>query len=173
MTPQERLDYLLLAEFVPTNTLITIGTIRGTAGLSPQEYGLVRSTLDNVIATLRASNNPIEKVQGLDLQDALSAMLAGGISLSGIDRQSVIDQLAFVGKWSNEVRDKVKILGGTTRFNWEIEGYETEPTLEQIKAELTKQSIRERLNATFNQIGTSEQALAIIELRAIADELEQ
>lgn len=61
---------------------------------------------------------------------------------------------------------------------WQSAGLD-EPTLQEIEsafavvqAELAKEAIRTRLDAAFNQIGTSEQAEAIAELRAIADELE-
>jgi hypothetical protein len=37
---------------------------------------------------------------------------------------------------------------------------------------MQRQSIRSRIDAAWNQIGTSEQAEAIAEFRAIADELE-
>jgi hypothetical protein len=171
MTAQERLDYLLESVWIPTNALITIGTIRDSAGLSPQEYGLVRTTLDTVIATLKASQDPAEKLKGLDLQDALSAMLAGGISLSGLDRQAVLDQLAVFGQWPDAVRDAVKSLGGVNRPRWQSEGYESEPTLEQITIEIAKQDWRERFDSILNQIGTDEQADGVAALRVVADEM--
>ena len=61
---------------------------------------------------------------------------------------------------------------------WQSAGL-IEPTLQDVEsafavvqAELAKEAIRTRLDAAFNQIGTSEQAEAIAELRLIADELE-
>jgi len=141
MTAQERYDYLMETEWVPTNTFVTIGLIRDGIGLSPQAYGLVRSTLDKVIGTLKASENPLEQVQGLDLQDALSAMLDRGILLSSADRQAAIDALAVVGSWPDQIRDAVKALGGTRQPRWQIEGYETEPMLAQITTEVTKQQL--------------------------------
>jgi hypothetical protein len=164
MTAQERLDYLLETEWVPTNALITIGTIRDSAGLSPQEYGLVRTTLDIVIATLKASSDPVERVQGLDLQDALSAMLAGGISLSGLDRQSTIDALAVYGQWSNSVRDAIKELGGVNRPRWQSEGYDFEPTLEQIEAEIAQAALRGFADSLIQRV------TAAINLATVADD---
>lgn len=61
---------------------------------------------------------------------------------------------------------------------WQSAGL-SEPTLQDVaaafsavQAELAKEAIRARLDAAYNQIGTNEQAEAIAELRAIADELE-
>ena len=61
---------------------------------------------------------------------------------------------------------------------WQSAGLD-EPTLQDVQSafavvqsELAKEAIRTRLDAAYNQIGTSEQAEAIAELRAIADELE-
>lgn len=61
---------------------------------------------------------------------------------------------------------------------WQSAGL-NEPTLENVEAsfavvqsELAKEAIRTRLDGVYNQIGTGEQAEAIAELRAIADELE-
>lgn len=61
---------------------------------------------------------------------------------------------------------------------WQSAGLD-KPTLEDVKAafdvvqsEIAKEAIKTRLDALYNQIGTSEQAEAIAELRAIADELE-
>lgn len=61
---------------------------------------------------------------------------------------------------------------------WQSAGL-TEPTLAdvesafaEVEAEKTKEALRLRLDAAWNQIGTSEQPQAIAELRAIASELE-
>ena len=60
---------------------------------------------------------------------------------------------------------------------WQSAGLD-EPTLQDVEsafaavhAELTKEAIKTRLDALYNQIGTSEQSEAISELRAIANEL--
>ena len=49
---------------------------------------------------------------------------------------------------------------------------EVEAAFNEVQAELSKEAIRTRLDAAYNQIGTVEQAQAIAELRLIADELE-
>lgn len=49
---------------------------------------------------------------------------------------------------------------------------EVEEAFAAVQAELAKEAIRTRLDVAYNQIGTSEEAEAIAELRAIADELE-
>ena len=61
---------------------------------------------------------------------------------------------------------------------WQSAGL-TEPTLAdvesafaEVEAEKAKEALRLRLDAAWNQLGTSEQPQAIAELRAIASELE-
>ena len=136
MTAQERLAELLEVVETPTNALVTIGSIRDSIGLTVEQYGLVRGTLETAIATLKADADPAKRIQGIDLQDALSAMLAGGISLSGADRQSTIDLLAVFGQWPDAVRDALKGLGVRRQARWQIDGYESEPTLESVQAEI-------------------------------------
>jgi hypothetical protein len=60
------------------------------------------------------------------------------MSLSGADRQGLVDQLAIAGEWPNAVRDAVKALGGVSRPRWQIEGYATAPTLESVQAEISR-----------------------------------
>lgn len=136
MTAKERLDYLLETVFAPTNTEVTIGHIRDNIGLTQAEYGLVRSTLDSAIAALKVSSDPAQRFQGIELQDALSAMLGDGISLSNPDRQATIDLLAKFGKWPDEIRDKVKAVGGTMMPRWQTLAIVEEPTLESVQAEM-------------------------------------
>jgi hypothetical protein len=100
------------------------------------------------------------------------AMSTVGLSLSSPERQGVIDSLAIAGEWPDAVRDAVKDLGGVWRPRWQSEGYEGEPTLEQITIELAKQDWRTRFDSILNQIGTVEQADGAAALRAMADEME-
>jgi hypothetical protein len=60
------------------------------------------------------------------------------MSLSGADRQSLIDQLATAGQWPDAVRDAVKAMGGVSRPRWQIEGYDSEPTLQSVQAEIER-----------------------------------
>jgi hypothetical protein len=143
MTPQERLDYLLESVWVPTNALVTIGMIRDEIGFTPEQYGLVRGTLETAIATLKADADPLKRMQGIDLQDALAAMLSRGISLSSENRQATIDLLAAFGQWPDAVRDAVKALGGVWQARWQTEGLQAEPTLQQITTELRKQELED------------------------------
>lgn len=158
MNAQERLDYLLTTEFVPTNRQVLFADITAVVGLEATAL---------VVGTMKAASaaNPL-------MDTIIIAMSTNGLSLSSPERRAVIDQLATAGSWPDVVRDAVKSLGGVDRPRWQSEGYDSEPTLEQIQAEITKQSMRLRIDAALNQIGTSEQSLAIAELRAIADELE-
>lgn len=149
MTAEERLTELLNTEFIPNNTNVTIGMIREV--LSSSDYATVRLTLDSAINLMKSDNNPINKAKGFDLDDALSAMLAGGVSLSQPDRQAMIDQLATIGKWPDSVRDAVKALGGTVKARWQIEGYPQAPTLESVTAELDKESLAQQWATLLNE----------------------
>jgi len=74
------------------------------------------------------------------LAASYQALSTVGMSLSGADRQGLIDQLAIAGSWPDAVRDAVKALGGIWKSRWQIEGYEAEPTLESVQAELDNEA---------------------------------
>ena len=148
MTPEERLEYLLAEVWQPTNAEVTIGMIRDEIGLTQAQYALVRGTLETAIETLKADADPIKRTQGLDLKDALAAMLSkGGISLSTQNRQETIDLLAAFGQWPDAVRDAVKAMGGVWRARWQVEGYQAAPTLSGLtKLQITGDT-RSKINA--------------------------
>jgi hypothetical protein len=123
MNAEERLAYLLESAWVPTNATITVSEIVGAVG-SLDAARLVVGTLQ-----AGASQDPI-------LAASYQALSTVGMSLSGADRQELIDQLAIAGQWPDAVRDAVKALGGTNRPRWQIEGYAAEPTLESVQVEL-------------------------------------
>jgi hypothetical protein len=158
MNAQERLDYLLETEWVPTNKQVLFADITGAVGLEATAL---------VVGTIKAAaaSNPL-------MDTILIAMSSVGLSLSTTERQGVIDSLAIAGEWPDAVRDAVKALGGVWRPRWQSEGYEGEPTLEQITIELAKQDWRERFDAILNQIGTVEQADGVAALRLMADDME-
>jgi hypothetical protein len=158
MNAQERLAYLLESVWVPTNKQVLFADITGAVGLEATAL---------VVGTIKAAaaSNPL-------MDTILIAMSSVGLSLSTADRQGVIDSLAIAGEWPDAVRDAVKALGGVWRPRWQSEGYESEPTLEQITIELAKQDWRTRFDSILNQIGTVEQADGVAVLRAMADEME-
>jgi len=136
MTAQERLDYLLEQVTTNTNRQIIVADIINAVGI--EAGALVLGTLQAASAT-----NPI-------LAAAYQALVTVGISLSDDLRQGMIDQLAVAGSWPNSVRDAVKALGRITQPRWQIEGYATEPTLEQITLELDKQRLRNDAASRYN-----------------------
>ena len=158
MNAQERLAYLLESVWVPTNKQVLFADITGAVGLEATAL---------VVGTIKAAaaSNPL-------MDTIIIAMSTNGLSLSTTERQGVIDSLAIAGEWPDAVRDAVKALGGVWRTRWQSEGYESEPSLEQITIELAKQDWRERFDAILNQIGTVEQADGVTALRAMADEME-
>jgi hypothetical protein len=130
MTPQERLDYLLADVWQPTNATITVADVVAAVGMDAGRL---------VVGTIRAAaeQDPI-------LAASYQALSTVGMSLSGADRQELIDQLAAAGQWPDAVRDAVKALGGVTRKQWQVEGMAAEPTLQSITLELTKQQLADQ-----------------------------
>jgi hypothetical protein len=128
MNAEQRLAYLLESVWVPTNATITVAAIVEAVG-SLDAGRLVVGTIQ-----ARAAQDPI-------LASSYQALSTVGMSLSGADRQGLIDQLAIAGQWPDAVRDAVKALGGVWRARWQIEGYASEPTLESVSLELQKQQL--------------------------------
>jgi hypothetical protein len=122
MTAQERLAYLLESEWVATNKSVLFADITEVIGLEATAL---------VVGTIKAASaaNPL-------METILIAMSTVGLSLSTAERQSVIDSLAVAGQWPDAVRDAVKALGGVDRPRWQSEGYESEPTIEIVQAEI-------------------------------------
>jgi hypothetical protein len=127
MNAQERLAYLLESVWVPTNRQVLFADITGAVGLEATAL---------VVGTMKAASaaNPL-------MDTIIIAMSTVGLSLSSPERQGVIDSLAIAGEWPDAVRDAVKALGGVDRPRWQVEGYESEPTIEQVQTELTKQQL--------------------------------
>jgi hypothetical protein len=129
MTPQERLDYLLESVFVPTNKQVLVADLVDAVGDNGSR--LVLGTLQAA-----AAQDPL-------LAAAYQALATVGISLSPLDRQAMVDQLATAGSWPDATRDAVKALGGVYRKRWQIEGYDSEPTLEVVQEIIAAEAIRE------------------------------
>jgi len=143
MTAQERLDYLLGNVSSPTNAAITLASIKGV--LPVEAYALVRLTLEG--ATVVPDDTPADeliqaKMIAAEMADALSALRTVGLSLSGDDRQAVVDMLAVAGSWPDAVRDAVKALGVRTQPRWQTEGYDEAPTLAVVQAEAEAEATR-------------------------------
>jgi hypothetical protein len=139
MNAEERLAYLLESVWVPTNATITVAEIVNAVG-SLDAARLVVGTLQ-----AGASQDPI-------LAASYQALSTVGMTLSGQDRQGLIDQLAIAGEWSDAVRDAVKALGGTWRARWQIEGYESKPTLDSVTKQLIIDAARTAVNSRTTRI---------------------
>ena len=124
MNAEERLAYLLESVWVPTNATITVAEIVAAVGMDAGRL---------VVGTIQAaaSQDPI-------LAASYQALSTVGMSLSGADRQGLIDQLAIAGQWPDVVRDAVKALGGVWRPRWQIKGYALQPTIESVQAEIDR-----------------------------------
>ena len=110
---------LLTDVWQPTNAAITVSEIVTAVGTDAARL---------VVGTLQSG-------AGLDplLSSSYQAISTVGMSLSGDDRQSMIDELAVSGQWPDAVRDGVKALGGVWVGRWSLEGFDAEPTLAQIE----------------------------------------
>lgn len=182
MTPQERLDYLLETVETPTNTLVTIGMIRNSIGLTAEQYGQVLATF--AMAKVPASNDFADVAKAAEMESSFIAMSGTGLSLSSATRQATIDQLAIAGQWPDEVRDAVKGLGVKRQKRWQtLEEYTEEPTLESVSREQIKAAtlatvqalinpLQSKLNAIATWLNTAEAlAMAPAEYQAYADSL--
>jgi len=111
---------LLTDVWQPTDAAITVAEIVTAVGTDAARL---------VIGTLQAG-------AGLDplLSSSYQAISTVGMSLSGADRQAMIDELAVGGSWPDAVRDGVKALGGVWVGRWSLEGFDAEPTLTQVEA---------------------------------------
>jgi len=139
MNAEERLAYLLESVWVPTNATITVAEIVNAVG-SLDAARLVVGTLQ-----AGASQDPI-------LAASYQALSTVGMSLSGADRQGLIDQLAIAGEWPDSVRDAVKALGGVWRARWQLEGYESKPTLDSVTKQLLIDAARTAVNSRTTRI---------------------
>ena len=128
---------LLTPVWVPTNAAVTVAEIVEAVGKDAARL---------VIGTLQAgaAQDPL-------LASSSQAISTVGMRLSSIDRQEMIDQLAIGGEWPDAVRDAVKALGGAYVGRWSQEGFDDEPTLEQVAARKSREiaiaSTAERINA--------------------------
>lgn len=128
---------LLADVWQPTDAAITGSEIVAAVGMDAARL---------VAGTLKA---------GADLDPLLAlsyqAISTVGMSLSGDDRQAMIDQLAVSGQWPDPVRDAVKALGGVWVGRWSLEGFDAEPTLSQVEARKSREnaiaSTADRINA--------------------------
>jgi hypothetical protein len=111
---------LLTDVWQPTDEAITVAEIVAAVGTDAARL---------VVGTLQAG-------AGLDplLSSSYQAISTVGMSLSGADRQAMIDELAVAGKWPDAVRDGVKALGGVWAGRWSFEGFDAEPTLAEVEA---------------------------------------
>jgi hypothetical protein len=116
----EILAELLTDVWQPTDAAITVAEIVTAVGTDAARL---------VVGTLQAG-------AGLDplLSSSYQAISTVGMSLSGADRQAMIDELAVGGSWPDAVRDGVKALGGVWVGRWSLEGFDAEPTLVEATA---------------------------------------
>jgi hypothetical protein len=143
MTPQDRLNQLLAIVDVPTNRQVIVADIINACGI--EGAGLILGTLQQA-----ATSNPI-------VAAAYQALVTVGISISDPMRQGLIDGLAQAGQWPDALRDNLKTLGIVKTPQWEIEGYESQPTLQSVTTEMRK---AELLDAATDRLQSFREAIS-------------
>jgi hypothetical protein len=104
------------------------------------------------------------------MASAFIAMSTTGLQLHTADRQAMIEQIG--AGLPSEAVAAVKALGVRSDAVISTTAAECEAAWAADQLQIQRQALRSRIDAAWNQIGTSEQAEAIAEFRAIADELE-
>lgn len=139
MTPQEQLDYLLETVVKVDTTLYTarkVGSILGAV-----DYEIAMTTLEGMAQQLKL------------VRDALKWLNSDlGLDFSDPQTQSLIDQAALAGNWSElspGLELKIKSIGIVQRPRWQDLGL-TEPTIESVTKEITKQAMRQSAASNFN-----------------------
>lgn len=97
-----------------------------------------------------------------------------GLQLHTDARQAMIAGLADAAGWPNELKAAV-LAAGLTYTSLAVNAVTAEQCFEAWQADqitVQRAALRSRFDSILNQIGTSEQAEGIADLRAIADELE-
>jgi hypothetical protein len=154
MTPQERLDYLLATTQVPSN--------RGRLTHTWVAENISLAVADGVFAAVKQVSEPT----------ALRYSVGNGIdTTAALWKQQAI----AVAASNNTLAPHLNTLKDFELLKiprWQIEGYDNEPTLEQITIELAKANWRVRFDAALNKVDTIEQMNGAADLRTIADEME-
>jgi hypothetical protein len=158
MTAQERLDYLLANVQVRNPAGWTVKRILGQSGLPSEVAIMVAGKLESSLAAMASSFTPFT-------QTTLNALSQeSGLAIDDDMSQSLIDQLAVYSqalpeqmRWDAEFVAIVKALGVSTQPRWQLEGYATEPTLQQITTELRKQELEDSWQ---NRLQAAREALA-------------
>lgn len=182
LSDAEILAHLQETEWVPRGRGATLTEVQAAAGEHAMLVDLTLHRIKNPVITEEMTPEQVAELQVMAerMQQACSTMVQPtGLDLSPPARQAMVDMLAAAGQWPDSVRDAVKALGGVYRPRWQAYGYESEPTLLSVQAEIDAENLatlRNNLQARFdaikNQVGTIEQADAVVSLRAIADELD-
>ena len=160
MTPEQRLAHLLEVAPSPSN--------RGRLTHAWVAENVSLAVADGVYAAVNAESVPtaLRYVTGIGI-DTMAALWKTQAAAVADSDESLAPHLVLL-------RDFELIY----RPRWQTEGYESQPTLESVTAEIAaetladqKQDWQTRFDAILNQIGTAEQADGVAALRAIADEM--
>ena len=160
MTPEQRLAHLL--EVAP----------------SPSNRGRLTHAWVTENVSLAVADGVYEAVNAVSAPTALRYVTGNGINTTAALWKT---QAAAVADSDESLAPHLVLLRDFEliyRPRWQTEGYELQPTLESVTAEIAaetladqKQDWQTRFDAILNQIGTAEQADGIAALLVIADEM--
>jgi len=177
MNAEQRLAYLLESVWVPTNRGVVLRDVYAAAG---DAEGLVALTLRRVKNPILsdemsdAERNQAEVLAEQVSQACIAMSTKDGLVLSDEKSQALIDILAYLGNWPDAVRDAVKALGGVWKPRWQIEGLQSQPTLESIEKQLlidaTRTAVSSRTTAINAWLDAIDMSQSVAEIEAyIAD----
>jgi len=153
-------DWAAVAQILSANTVPVRNSHPWTLGDLIALIGVESAALVAGSVQAAAAANPI-------LAGAWLGINTTGITLGAPERQAMIDAMSIAGQWPADVTLAVKSAGVTYTS---LAGRTV--TADECRVAALRASLRARLDALLNQIGTDEQSLATTALRAMADELE-
>lgn len=114
---------------------------------------LFPNDINNILGTLKSV--PV-------FESAFIALSLSGLELSSDSRQAMIDQIAIVGQWSDELKAKVKQLGRPLVTPWQSAGL-TEPTFADVEkvfiVEHTRREMTSQVSVIVNPMLSKSTAL--------------
>ena len=160
MTPEQRLAHLLEVAPSPSN--------RGRLTHAWVTENVSLAVADGVYAAINTVSVPtaLRYVTGIGIDTTAALWKTQAAAVADSD-ESLAPHLILLRDFESVYRPR-----------WQTEGYESQPTLESVTAEIAaetladqKQDWQTRFDAILNQIGTAEQAAGVAALLVIADEM--
>jgi hypothetical protein len=142
MNAQERFDYLNETVQVRNQTGWTVKKILKQSNLPAEVAVMVAGKLESSLAAMASGFVPFT-------QTTLNALSQeSGLAIDDDVSQSLIDQLAIYSqslpeplRWDAEFVAIVKSLGVENKPRWQVDGYESQPTMAEVQIEIDEQRL--------------------------------